>query len=550
LAGSAKSVEGSYCLEVLGPIRLVGPEGPVAAVSELPARPRALLLLLALSKRYSRQSLIDVFWPGQDGSHHDPTERRRVNNNLDRLLTVTRQALGPVGSHLRSRQGVVSLRMDAGPGGRTAALDVDYHRFKRAVASSDPNVLGIARSLVRGAIASDLAIPFGVVDGWLEQAREGQRLDLATVLRKLHPELSDEEIDDGVARLIDDPVAPDEDAPVARATPPGPVDQGLELRRLARSLLQVSDALPSTEDGHDRLQRRALELLDSPDLLGSRDPAIQRDRILLAHLLDKLGIVRPGAGPAEGDAVPGAWVRIPAGRFEFGVRDSERALQGELRAVTASLEDDFLISRFPVTVAQFAAFLAATGSAEEQCASAARTAPATGVTWFGAWAYCEWLNSLGHDGSFELDLFTSVAAPLERQSWSGELGLQTELEWERSARFPDGRLHPWGDEGMLDAWTLRQPHRHSPTPVGAFPDEDSSLGVADLVGSVWQWCADDWESVLEEEWQQGEMRAIRGAGVTMDLRMLRTTCRFGDFPGDRRDDRGFRPVLRGAPSSS
>ena len=123
----------------------------------------------------------------------------------------------------------------------------------------------------------------------------------------------------------------------------------------------------------------------------------------------------------------------------------------------------FWIDRTEVTVAQYAAFVRATGRppplfADDPAFNRA-TQPVTGVTWADADAYCRWAGKR----------------------------LPSEVEWEKAARGTDGRLYPWGDAPEL--WRAHLTGE-APVDVGSRPGDASPYGVLDMAGNVSEWVAD------------------------------------------------------------
>jgi len=145
--------------------------------------------------------------------------------------------------------------------------------------------------------------------------------------------------------------------------------------------------------------------------------------------------------------------------------------------------------------------------------------PATGIRWYGAAAYCNWLSeSLGYDSCYD------------EATWQCDLSqpgirLPTEAEWEYAARggnYDPYLVYPWGDDADPSRanWpNSGDPYESGPqpwtTPVGFYdgslklkselqwpgPQEEyqtrdgrNGYGLFDIAGNVWEWC-NDWYEV-------------------------------------------------------
>lgn len=164
-------------------------------------------------------------------------------------------------------------------------------------------------------------------------------------------------------------------------------------------------------------------------------------------------------------------VSIPGGVLTMGASDAPAAWRQHTVEVPA-----FAIGRYPITNAQYAAFVQQQPERRPQQSGWFFTTPpadrldhpVTGVTWHDAAAYCAWL-----------------AAQSGRA-----YRLPSEAEWERAARGDDARTYPWGEEPPT-------PERcnsgsDQTTPVTATPAGCSPFGVCDLVGNVREWTTTRW----------------------------------------------------------
>lgn len=151
----------------------------------------------------------------------------------------------------------------------------------------------------------------------------------------------------------------------------------------------------------------------------------------------------------------------------------------------------------------------------------------------------QWLRFTGDNPSYYhagKDIFGNVhtlAHPVEQVSWTDcrkqllQRGLQlpTEAQWEYAARATTTTRFWWGTEksdfanplrgNVADAWTRKQPGAPpwgfedwedgwaASAPVGSF--EANPWGIHDVIGNVWEWCADGFGSY--------ELPATSGSGA-------------------------------------
>jgi len=188
-------------------------------------------------------------------------------------------------------------------------------------------------------------------------------------------------------------------------------------------------------------------------------------------------------------------VLIPAGTFLMGSAANDFVAAADERPQHEVRLERFYIDKYEVSVAQYAAFLNRLGGYQRACNHfdcvlpqeiAGYTSylseqdlgdgtmqyvpvvgyanyPANHVSWYGAVAYCKWVDAR----------------------------LPTEAEWEYAARGDDGRLYPWGNMTPdLSRAVFQSDTFENLKPVDALPDGASPFGVFGLAGSVWEWTAD------------------------------------------------------------
>ena len=327
------------------------------------------------------------------------------------------------------------------------------------------------------------------------------------------------------------------------ATPLGPAGELAAAELAATAVLewrQADDALNA------ELAARLTTLMDDEGVLRA-GPAITR--AWAGAALGQLGETRPALTTLDGMR----WCWIPAGPFVMGSDDpavryewkeyGESVQPGEHRL---DIPYGYWLGQFPVTNAQFEAFVRAggyaeaslwpeaieqglwrdnhfygwywTGSAYEQDVAHDRAhdyglpfnlpgQPVVGVSWYEALAFCRWLTEIWR------------AAGRLPEGWAVQL--PSEAEWEKAARggleLPAAarvtqvtagwgevalelsqpnprprRDYPWGD--AFDAgWANVQATGIGATSrVGCFPQGAGPYGCQEMSGNVWEWTRSLW----------------------------------------------------------
>jgi formylglycine-generating enzyme required for sulfatase activity len=164
---------------------------------------------------------------------------------------------------------------------------------------------------------------------------------------------------------------------------------------------------------------------------------------------------------------------IPAGSFLMGSAPREGIPDYETPQFELTLPG-YRIGKHPVTNEQFARFIWQKNRVADpvllwdgnQPADEKLDQPVSGVTWYDALAYCQWLSA--ETGR----LYT----------------LPTEAQWERAARGTDGPLYPWGNDWDPARCNVE---KERITAVTAFPPQNE-LGCCDLVGNTREWTLTAW----------------------------------------------------------
>ncbi len=288
--------------------------------------------------------------------------------------------------------------------------------------------------------------------------------------------------------------------------------------------------------GEDRLAPRE-RALAGETLAALGDPRFDPERWMLPR------------GPLLG------FVEVPAGAFRMG---SDKSLKAQFFGDESPEHPvelrTFFISRWPVTVGQFRAFVAATGyeGVSERALGEASNRPIRWVSFEDALAYSRWLGEAlrkeasGQEESGGEGFWGGLASGRLRVT------LPSEAEWEKAARGEDGRTYPWGNDFNANRGNSVETGIGQPSAAGCFPGGASPYGAEELSGNVWEWTRSVWGSEFKYPYVAGDgredlespaLRVLRGGAFVSAPGDVRCAVRYGYAPVVRGVIVGFRVVV-------
>lgn len=287
----------------------------------------------------------------------------------------------------------------------------------------------------------------------------------------------------------------------------------LELRGSANNKLQL------------RLRDKLIELLENPQAL---NPA---ERAEAGRVLFELGDTRPGVGLNADDWPDIDWVDIPAGKIKLDKNAGTYPVAA------------FQLARYPITNKQFQSFIEDGGyenpvwwqgldlpedhiKDREESYWPIANHPRENVSWYEAMAFCAWLSAkLGY-----------------------AITLPTEWQWQQAACSGNPKFnYPWGKDYQTSFANIRDSiFLGKTTSVGIYPKGNSTQGVCDLSGNVWEWCLNSYHEPENTAISGTFSRVLRGGSWGFNSVDARAAFRFYGNPDYRYGNIGFR-VCRASP---
>jgi formylglycine-generating enzyme required for sulfatase activity len=224
---------------------------------------------------------------------------------------------------------------------------------------------------------------------------------------------------------------------------------------------------------------------------------------------------------------------IPDGPFWMGSDESDPEATDNEKPRHLKYVPCYAIGRYPVTNAQYRAFVQATGHTTPthwpngQIPPGEKTHPIVNVSYDDAREFCRWLSRVTYL----------------------QYRLPKEYEWEKAARGPDPetRRYPWGDT-WIEGWcNSAEEKQGGTTAIDRYEAHNvSPYGVVDLVGNIWEWTDSPYRRYPGSSHYSasyGTAYVVRGGAWSNGRADVRISARGRYGPDIRRPYLGFRIVL-------
>lgn len=250
------------------------------------------------------------------------------------------------------------------------------------------------------------------------------------------------------------------------------------------------------------------------------------------------------------------FIKITAGSYYIGAQNKKpyrrkydpKATEFECPIKEISLTE-FEIRKYPITVEEFEQFILNKGYTESKeiwtkegldwreenniqyprnwrRQRYLRNSPVTGISWYEAVAYCNWLT-INTQGKYLYKL------PSESQ-WEYAYSVSHDIY------VTEQNINCYDENVDIQ----------DKTPIGIFPSSTAQCGLTDMLGNVEEWCADSWYPSLSKCPLDGsamfdphELSAVtRGGSTIRTKRLCRYTYRARCHKNTRYDTIGFRII--------
>lgn len=232
------------------------------------------------------------------------------------------------------------------------------------------------------------------------------------------------------------------------------------------------------------------------------------------------------------------------GEYDFIMGDNTSNYDDEKPAHPVTFQSDFEIGKYLVTQALWEAVM---GKNTNPSRFKGRNRPVEQVSWEDIVIGNKKEKRLAF-----LDKLNELPAIKAQNLEDGkQFRLPTEAQWEYAARggkFWEALKYKYAGSNQIKevAWYRENSHEETKSVGLKMPN---ILGLYDMTGNVWEWCADNWYENYNDAPKDGtawlsekdkDIRVLRGGSWGYDINDCRVANRSGNFSNDRNYYIGFR----------